>query len=333
MKLTTTLKNEYKDVTSNKIEVLSQTQESESVSKIINVYKQWYSEREESWTRGVTGSSMEDTIRFLNKHFESKLYTPKDITDFSFTLHSFQEKENFFISGKFLTALMRLHYQKTKYAREYLFVTEHLEKKLDRLCSNIDGETVLIQGNGGEYLGTGMLNGTVTISENVEIGAGFNMKNGKIVVEGNAGDYIGHGMENGSITVKKNVGDDLGKEMIGGTIIIEGNSGECAGNQMQSGSIEIYGNTEKDLGVFMGRNFIGGFSFSFRKKPTITVFGSAGDYVGNSMDNGKIMLYGSYGSIAKSFINGKIYHNNKIIESGFRKKMRNFEFLFGGEYK
>ncbi len=348
MKLTTTIEDAYKDVASNKIEVLSQTQESESVSKIINAYQAWYSERRSSWTRGVTYSSMENTVQFVNKYFENTFYTPKDITDFSFALHSFQNKENFFISGNFITALIKLHYQKTKYAKEYLVVTEHLEKGLDNLCANIDGENVRIQGNGGSYFGSGMLSGNVTVSGNVESAAGFDMKQGKMVVEGNAEDFIGGGMENGSITIKKNAGNHLGKEMNGGDILVEGNCGECAGNQMQSGSIEIYGNVEKDLGVFMGRDFTTGelkkrlirffdpqnmFSFSFRKKPTITVFGSAGDTIGSCMDNGKIMLYGSYGSISKSFISGKIYHNNKIIESGFRKKMRNVEFLFGSEYK
>jgi formylmethanofuran dehydrogenase subunit C len=132
--------------------------------------------------------------------------------------------------------------------------------KLDFIGKELDGGSIIVNGDVGAYLGMGMKSGEIKVSGNVGLYAACEMKKGTLEIFGNVGDFLGAalpgnkmGMKGGTILVKGNVGERAGDHMRRGTILIEGNVGDYCGSRMTAGTIAVMGNTGRNLGYAMRR--------------------------------------------------------------------------------
>jgi glutamate synthase domain-containing protein 3 len=115
--------------------------------------------------------------------------------------------------------------------------------------------------------------------------------------------YIGAGLSNVEIEVYGTPGNDLGAFMDGPSIIVYGNAQDGCGNTMNSGKIVIYGKTGDVTGYSMrgGKIFIRdntGYRVGIHMKefdsikPQIVIGGCAGDFLGEYMAGGVILVLG-----------------------------------------
>ena len=212
--------------------------------------------------------------------------TPEEITKVSLHLSNLQSQANFSYAGYFLTTLIDLHRETTNQHVEYKIITAHLEKVLEGIGEE-NRSLIVIQGNGGGNLGSNMICGKITVSGDCIYDVGSCMKGGTITIKGNVKNSIGHHMTGGEIYVEGNVTEIVGRWMHQGKIIVKGNVENYVGNGLQNGRIEIYGN--------------------------------AGTKIGLLMQGGEIHLHGAYENISEDFINGKIYHQKKLIQTKWKK--------------
>jgi formylmethanofuran dehydrogenase subunit C len=89
-----------------------------------------------------------------------------------------------------------------------------------------------------------MKNGTIEAFSDVGDYIGSGMINGKITVHSKAGKSAGINMQGGLIELKSDTGDELGMELNGGHIIVYGKSGKNVGYNRKFGIIELLGGYE-----------------------------------------------------------------------------------------
>lgn len=167
----------------------------------------------------------------------------------------------------------------------------------------------------------------------------------RIVLDGvNGQRYIGDGLvENVEITVNGVPGNDLGAFMDGPTIIVNENAQDCVGNTMNSGKIVIKGHAGDVLGYGMrgGRVFVleeVGYRVGIHMKsykdqvPVIVAGGGAGDFFGEYMAGGILVLLG-LGLDTKPLVGnyvgtgmhgGTIYIRGDMTERQLGKEVRVF---------
>lgn len=123
------------------------------------------------------------------------------------------------------------------------------------------------------------------------------------VVNVNGHRYIGTGLGNNKITIRLHgvPGNDLAAFMNGASIIIYGNAEDGVGNTMNAGLVVIHGDARDVVGYSMrgGRIFIRG-NVGYRtgihmkaykdRFPSIVVGGKAGDFLGEYMAGGVIVI-------------------------------------------
>ena len=131
---------------------------------------------------------------------------------------------------------------------------------LDFIGKDLEGGSVIVNGDAGAYLAFGLKSGEIKVSGNVGLYAACEMKKGYLEISGNAGDFLGAalpgnkmGMKGGTILVKGNVGERAGDHMRRGNILIEGNAGDYCGSRMTAGTIAVMGQTGRYLGYAMRR--------------------------------------------------------------------------------
>lgn len=168
----------------------------------------------------------------------------------------------------------------------------------------------------------------------------------EIVLDGvNGQRYIGDGLEQPvEITVNGVPGNDLGAFMDGPTIVVNDNAQDGVGNTMNSGKIIIRGHAGDVLGYGMrgGKIFVTGdvgyrvgiHMKSFKDQiPMIVAGGGAGDFFGEYMAGGVLMLLG-LGHEGKQLVGnyvgtgmhgGAIYIRGEVAESQLGKEVRRFE--------
>ena len=143
---------------------------------------------------------------------------------------------------------------------------------------------------------------------------GKEMTHGSIEVHGHGGDYLGRHMQGGRITVSGNAGDWVASGMIAGRIDISGDVGhylgaaapdECFG--MADGLVTIWGSAGDRIGDRMRRGQIlvyrdaGDYTGSRMIAGTILVLGKSGRDVGYRMKRGTIILRGSSQQLSPGF--------------------------------
>lgn len=151
--------------------------------------------------------------------------------------------------------------------------------------------------NGQRYIGVAIEGNDIEINVNGVPGqdlAAF-MDGPKIVVNGNAQDGLGNTMSNGKIIIKGMAGDVIGYGMRGGKMHIKGDIGYRVGIHMKSFEQSIYAENTPAIiaggkaGDFFGEYMAGGILILLglnNEKPIV------GNYIGTGMHGGAIYLRG-----------------------------------------
>jgi len=141
-------------------------------------------------------------------------YSAKDVEKFSIALVEFQDEKDFSAkAGVFLSALIN-----NGKDANYVVHTRHLQE-IDGL-GYANTKNIVVNGNGGRWVGSHMKCGTITVNANAGILVGSYMKGGTIIVKGDAAD-VGHGMEGGEIHLEGDY-SELDYEIKGGKIYHKG---------------------------------------------------------------------------------------------------------------
>ncbi len=143
---------------------------------------------------------------------------------------------------------------------------KELNQKIKELIKEKEYEITLQNVNGQRYIGDGL-------SDPV-----------KIYIEGVPGNDLAAFAGGVEISVNNNVQDGIGNTMDKGKIIVHGNTGDIPGYAMRGGKIYIKGSVGYRAGIHMK-----GFQ---DKQPLIIIGGSAGDFFGEYMAGGCMLLLG-----------------------------------------
>lgn len=166
-----------------------------------------------------------------------------------------------------------------------------LNKMIRDAVAKGDKEFELDNIGGQRYIGAGMNeNVKITINGTPGNDLGVFMNGPKIIINANAQDGIANTMNAGEIIVHGNVGDIIGYGMRGGKLYIKGDAGYRVGIHMKEYKeqipIIITGGTAGD---FFGEYMAGGIMILLGlngKSPIV------GDYVGTGMHGGVIYIRG-----------------------------------------
>lgn len=109
---------------------------------------------------------------------------------------------------------------------------------------------------------------------------------GKIEIEitGTPGDDLGAFMNGPNITVHGSVQDGVGNTMNSGKIIVHGDARDIVGHSMRGGKIYVDGDVGYRVGIHM-KEYLDNF-------PVIIAAGVAGDFLGEYMAGGRIIILG-----------------------------------------
>ena len=114
------------------------------------------------------------------------------------------------------------------------------------------------------------------------IGCGLDEKT--ITIDGTPGNALGAYLSGAVIEVRGNAQDAVGDTMNSGKIIVHGNSGDALGYAMRGGNIFIRGNSGYRTGIHMKEYM--------NRKPAIIVGGRAGNFLGEYLAGGLIVVLG-----------------------------------------
>ncbi|MBI5561934.1 MAG: hypothetical protein HY894_03640 [Deltaproteobacteria bacterium] len=120
--------------------------------------------------------------------------------------------------------------------------------------------------NGQYYIGAGLRGGAV------------------ITLEGTPGNDLAAFMDGPTIIIKANGQDNICNTMNAGKVVIDGNAGDVLGYGMRGGRLHVRG----DVGYRVGIHMKG----VKKQSPTIVVGGTAGDFFGEYMAGGVMILLG-----------------------------------------
>ncbi|HHL40746.1 MAG TPA: hypothetical protein ENJ37_09590 [Deltaproteobacteria bacterium] len=105
-----------------------------------------------------------------------------------------------------------------------------------------------------------------------------------ITVEGVPGNDLSAFMDGPTVIVKGNAQDNIGNTMNSGKVVIHGHAGDVLGYGMRGGKLHIRGNVGYRVGIHMK---------GYRKQlPVIIAGGTAGDFFGEYMAGGVLVLLG-----------------------------------------
>jgi glutamate synthase domain-containing protein 3 len=144
--------------------------------------------------------------------------------------------------------------------------TRHLNQTLRKCANNGHRKITLLNVTGQRYIAAG-LQGDFQID-----------------INGTPGNDLGAFMDGPTIRIHGNGQDGYGNTMNNGEIIIHGDVGDITGLSARGGRIFIQGSAGYRTGVHM-KEFQG-------SRPTIVIGGTAGDYLGEYMAGGVILLLG-----------------------------------------
>ncbi len=142
------------------------------------------------------------------------------------------------------------------------------------------------------------------------IGDGLN-ENVKITINGTPGNDLGAFMNGPRIIVNANAQDGIANTMNAGEIIIHGSAGDIIGYGMRGGKVYIKGDAGYRVGIHMKE---------YKKQvPVIITGGTAGDFYGEYMAGGIMILLGMNGKspivgdyVGTGMHGGVIYIRGKV---------------------
>jgi len=141
-----------------------------------------------------------------------------------------------------------------------------LNMKIKEYVRNGEKEILLKNVEGQRYIGDGI------------------QENCRIIIEGTPGNDMAAYMDGAEIIVHGNAQDAIANTMNSGRIVVHGNAGDTAGYGMRGGEVYIKGNVGYRVGIHM-KEYSG-------KKPVLVIGGKAGDFLGEYMAGGVIILLG-----------------------------------------
>ena len=156
---------------------------------------------------------------------------------------------------------------------------KQLNEKIKEMAKK-PGEIVVDEVYGHRYIGCGLNNHT------------------KIKVHGTLGNDSGCYMNGAEIEVFGNAQDCVGNTMNDGRIIIHGSCGDITGYAMRGGEIFV----EKNGGTRMGLHM----KEYMDKKPILVIGGKTGDFLGEYMAGGRIVVLG-IGALEGEPVVGKFF--------------------------
>jgi len=106
----------------------------------------------------------------------------------------------------------------------------------------------------------------------------------RIIIKGIPGNDTAAYLDGPKVVINGNAQDALANTMNSGCVVIHGNVGDTAGYAMRGGEIYIKGNAGYRTGIHMKEYY--------NKKPVIVIGGKAGDFLGEYMAGGIIILLG-----------------------------------------
>lgn len=107
-----------------------------------------------------------------------------------------------------------------------------------------------------------------------------------IIINGTPGNAIGAYLNGAKITINGNAQDATGDTMNDGEIIINGSSGDCTGLALRGGEIYVKENVGYRGGIHMK---------AYKEKlPILVIGGSAGNFLGEYLAGGRIIVLGLY---------------------------------------
>jgi len=195
---------------------------------------------------------------------------------------------------------------------------QDLNRKIRELIYNEEIEEIeLLNVNGQRY-----------------IGAGINKKV-KVIINGIPGNDLGIFMDGPTLIVNSNAQDGVGNTMNDGKIVIHGMAGDVLGYGMRNGKIFIKGDVGYRVGIHMK---------SYKETvPALVAGGKAGDFFGEYMAGGILVLLGLNEEDKRPFVGnyvgtgmhgGTIYLRGEVEERQLGKEVgikemtdSDFEFL------
>ncbi|NMG44082.1 formylmethanofuran dehydrogenase subunit C [Aromatoleum toluvorans] len=139
--------------------------------------------------------------------------------------------------------------------------------RCDGLGRGLDGGRIRVEGDVGDYVGSGMRAGEIVVTGSAGLLAACEMAGGRLEVGGDVGDYAASALP----------GDMDG--MRGGLFIVRGKAGARFGDRMRRGTAVVFG----DAGDFLASRLVAG---------TIAVAGAVGAHCGYGMRRGTLIFAG-----------------------------------------
>ncbi len=183
-----------------------------------------------------------------------------------------------------------------------------VNQKIRELVNKNASKIILREVFGQRYIGTG-------IKEPI-----------KIEIHGIAGNDLGIFLYNPKIEVFGNSQDCVGNTMMKGEIIVRGHAGDVCGYGMRGGKVYIEG----DVGYRVGIHMKGYKEFV----PTLIIGGKAGNFFGEYMAGGKLILLGLNRKTGEDIVGdycatgmhgGIIYVRGEVPEKYLGKEVKIFE--------
>ncbi|MBN2072933.1 MAG: hypothetical protein JW770_03190, partial [Actinobacteria bacterium] len=128
-----------------------------------------------------------------------------------------------------------------------------------------------------------------------------------ITIYGVPGNDLAAFMDGPTVEVHGNAQDGIGNTMNAGRVIVHGDSGDIAGYSMRGGEIYIRGNTGYRCGIHM-KSYL-------EKIPVIVIGGSTGNFLGEYMAGGIIILLGLHNRQPGFFPGGQIRQNGQVRQA------------------
>ena len=158
------------------------------------------------------------------------------------------------------------------------------------------------------------------------IGDGIN-KPVTITINGVPGNDMGAFMNGATIIVNENAQDNIGNTMNAGKVVVHGHAGDVLGYGMRGGKIHI----RKDVGYRVGIHM----KSYMENKPVLIAGGNAGDFFGEYMAGGVLILLGMFTDnpdkpkhgylFGTGMHGGVIYVRGGVDESRLSKEVTVFE--------
>ncbi|MBI5187094.1 MAG: hypothetical protein HZA01_15410 [Nitrospinae bacterium] len=157
------------------------------------------------------------------------------------------------------------------------------------------------------------------------IGGGLEDGDVKIHIEGVPGEDLAAFMDGPTLNVRNNAQDGVGNTMNSGKIIVHGMAGDVIGYGMRGGKIYI----RDDVGYRVGIHMKGYLD----KVPVMVIGGRAGDFFGEYMAGGIVVLLGATTNNSKPIVGdycaagmhgGTIYIREEVEDRFLGKEVKKF---------